>query len=292
MSSWIREQLGVHSWVAWKSDRAPAPRIAVCSFTRGRLESRITCHTWAQQTGLRRDEYEVVFAEFGESPTVFPDDASRECFDCYLFAYMPERAPYALSWWRNVAVWRARAPYTLLVDGDIALAPEACAAFLLALEKSPDVRPAAAKPRRILRTRSLPAVGASYEAISAGAESLGIGEAVWSYDTAAFKRIGGWCEAWTGYGRDRRFFHHRAWRTFAVALMPMELCCHIPSWVPPGQPKCKNHAMRCPLVPGAPDPKSLADKRDNGQPYWPVEGWPLGDPCLLERNCAVVRASG
>jgi hypothetical protein len=205
---------------------------------------------------------------------------------------MSNAAPYALSWWRNVVIWRARASYTLLIDGDIALSPIACSSFLAALEGNTDKRPAAAKPRRILRTRSLPAVGASFEELSAGAGSLGIGEAVWSYDTAAVKRIGGWCEAWTGYGRDRRFFHHRAWDTFAATVMPKELCCHIPAWVMPGQPKCRNHRRRCPLLPGAPDPKSLAEKRGRRERYWPIEGWPLGEPCLLERDRVVLPGLG
>lgn len=282
MDEWVKTTLGQRSWLAERSSRPPAPGISICSFTRLRFEARVASHTWARQTGLARQEFEVVLAEFGEAPTVFPDDASRECFDCYIFAYMPDPAPFALSWWRNVAAWRARAPYAFLLDGDIALAPRACASVLETLHGMPKDRPGAVNPRRLMRGRARVEPGASYDEIAAGATMGPSHEAMWAVDTEAFKLMGGWCEALTGWGEDRFFFDPRARRVFRRAGVPGELFCHVPHQPAPPRPHSRPIRDRCPLFSGAPDHESLNSKRLRGEIYWPIEGWLPGDPCLLD----------
>jgi len=270
--AWVQETLGPRTWAVSKSDRPPSPRISILSFARVRAEARIACRTWAQQEGLARGDFEVVFAEFGENPSVFPDDASRTCFDSYVFAYMPNAAPYAASWWRNVAVWRARGKYALLVDGDIALSPRACATILGILEghKCNAGLPAAVHPLRQLNGAVQVAPGAPYGAIIQGAGQRDTHESVWAFDTAAFKAMGGWPEGLTGWGGEENFFDPRAREAFCIIDAPPELFCHA-AHPRRGTPSgLRNVNDRAPLLPG----------------------WSCGDPCLLDRAATLLGAGG
>lgn len=276
MSPWSRESHGQYSWVASRSERPRSPRISICSYSRLRLEARVACHTWARQMGLSREDFEVVLAEFGEAPTVFPDDASRECLDCYIFGHMPAAAPAAAPWWRNVSVQQARAPYVLVVDGDIALSPLACAAVVEILSKRAGDRPVAAHPQRQLLGQQRVEPGASFEQIAAGAGERRTNESAWAFDAGAYRSMGGWCEAVTGNRWEAAFFDHRAAEIFDIAEPPRDFFCHVLHCpAPPDR-------MGSPLFAGAPNLAWLAHRKKRGEVYWPIDGWPVADPCLLE----------
>jgi hypothetical protein len=288
MAAWVRETLSQRAWSTSKSDRPPSPRISVVAVCRLRAEARLVCHTWAQQTGLPREHFEVVFAEFGESPSVFPDEASRQWFDSYLFAYMPNTAPHAMSWWRNVGVWRARGQYTLLIDADNALSPAACTTILNALKACGCARPAALHPPLQLSGASQVEPGQPYDLIIRGAGTRETYESIWAFDTEGFKAMGGWCEAFTGYAGEETFFNHRAYEAFCIAGAPRELFCHIPHARHAAAPEIRSIYDRLPLLPGAPTCDLLEWKKNHGEPYWPLKGWPLGDPGLLQREAVSI----
>ena len=150
MSEWTKERLGRRSWLAYRQDRPAAPLLSLCSYTRYRLEVHITVPTWCRQEGVSRDDYEVVLAEFGETPTVYRDARSRRLLDTYVFCYMPDSAPVAASWWRNVVARQGRAARTLVLNGDGALSPRACQYIPGALGTHASSKPVAIHLRRLL----------------------------------------------------------------------------------------------------------------------------------------------
>lgn len=242
-----------------KTDKAPL--CSIFSAVRHRDEARRTVKTWANQTV----PVEVVVAEFGHSPTIFPDFMEENAIDVYVFCYQPDCSPFAACWWRNVAAWHCSCKWGLQVDCDIALAPGAAKWFLNYVQGK-EV-PTFIHPHH--RSVTLDETSRSFDQMKIERVTDNC-EGDFFINLEEFKKLGGWPESYTGRNEITAMKdvieNRQEW------VKCHELFCHVPH-KPTAKLTQDNPHRR--LMPW------LRSYSSDGK-EWPINGWIPGRINLCE----------
>lgn len=272
----IHEACGMEmEWSSGRSFRLRRPgtsgrKFSLCTATKGRLEARQLASNWRESPGV-----EVVVAEFGPEPYLVFTQQYLPLVDCYVYSYCPWSAPFAPSWWKNVASYASTGEVVLQVDGDIAVNPSFYEWSNLA-------------PGSIIWPDE---IGESSELLFAPAKfselplrNGGVNyERVFCWHASDMRRLGGWPEWYTGRLHTWILLQHLVRGLVKRQTCPYNFFAHVPSLKLPGS--SSDERTRKPLW--KPSCRSFWNLAEHGTPEdfnseWPIPGWAPGRPDLYE----------